>query len=174
MRKLILTTLALAVLAMPAAAQTATGTVNASARINATLTVVAANPLNFGTAIAPVAATVSVPVGAAPGGTGQTLGSLQISHNTTFSVSTALPANLTHTSGATMAVSFTCAYAATATGAITGSSFPCSTVPTSAIGTYGTTQTTYLQVGGDLTVVNNQLPGTYTGSVVFTLTAITT
>ncbi len=173
MRKLILTTLALAVLAMPAAAQQATGTVNASARINATLSVVAANPLNFGTSIAPVAATVSVPVGAAPGGTGQTLGSLQISHNTTFSVSTTLPANLTMGTN-TMAVSFTCAYAATATGAITGSSFPCSAVPVSAIGTYGTTQTDYLQVGGDLTVSAGQLPGTYTGSVVFLLTAITT
>lgn len=153
-------------------AQTASGSVSVGATVQSSLTVAASNPLNFGTAIAPSAGSVTVNVGAAPAGTGQTLGSLEVSHNSDFSVSG--PASITLTSGAnSMSASLTCGYSDTATGALlTGtSSAACNALPNRDI-TLGTQTTTFLQVGGTLTVGAGQAAGTYSGSASFTLTAI--
>ena len=165
---------AAAALAPSAQAQTATGTVNVSARINAILTATVVENLNFGTAIAPNAGTVSVATGTAPSGVGQTLGAIQISHNSDFSTAvTSASTNLTNGTD-NLPVAFNCAYSTSASGAVaTGSAALCSAMPNRASATLGTTQTTYLQVGGNLTVPAGVQPGTYTGSISFLLTAIT-
>ncbi len=172
--KKIVAVVAGALVALPAIAhaQTATGNVAASATVQSALSVAATNPLNFGTAISPAGGNVTIALGAAPTGTGQTLGSLQISHNSDFSVAATVPTTLVSGTNS-LGVSFLCGYSLTATGALTSETAgaACTALPNRDI-TLGTQTTTYLQVGGTLTVPTTAVAGTYTGTVGFTLTAV--
>lgn len=164
------------VTAASASAQTATGSVSVSARVNAVLTATNVSNLNFGTAISPSAGTVTVATGAAPSGTGQTLGAISISHNSDFSTAvTSAPATLDQGANQ-LSVSFSCAYSTSATGAIVaGSGAACASMGNRSVTTLGTTQTTFLQVGGSLTIPASPTPGTYTAAsaLSFTFTAVT-
>lgn len=173
--KKIVAVVAGALVALPAMAQaqTATGNVAASATVQSALSVAATNPLNFGTAISAAGGNVTIALGAAPtGGTGQTLGSLQVSHNSDFSVAATVPTTLVSGTNS-LGVSFLCGYSLTATGALTSETAgaACTALPNRDI-TLGTQTTTYLQVGGTLTVPTTAVAGTYTGTVAFTLTAV--
>lgn len=174
--QLALAVMAMAASATTASAQTATGSVTASARVNAVLTATNVANLNFGTAISPSAGSVVIATGAAPSGTGQTLGAISISHNSDFSTAvTGAPTTLDQGLNQ-LPVSFACAYSTSATGAIVaGSGAACSAMGNRSVTTLGTTQTTFLQVGGTLTVPANPAPGTYTGAsaIAFLFTAVT-
>lgn len=175
MRKFLLTA-ALGGLAMVlpagARAQTATATVNVSATISAALTATTVENLNFGTAIPAAAATITVAPGSAPAGTGQTLGAVEIAHNSNFSTAVSGTTAMTGPGG-TLTVTYNCAYSATATGAVIGSTTACGSMANRAVTTPGTTQTTYLQVGGALTIPASPVAGTYTGDISFLFTAVT-
>lgn len=172
MKKLATAACAALVLSVPsiATAQTASGSVSVGATVQSSLSIAGTNALGFGTAIAPAGGTVTVSPGAAPSGTGQTLGSLEVAHNSDFSVTG--PASITLTSGAnSMSASLSCGYSATATGALIGTAAACNALGNRDI-TLGTATTTFLQVGGTLTVGAGQAAGVYSGSASFTLTAI--
>jgi hypothetical protein len=168
--------MALAASATAASAQTATGSVTASARVDAVLSATNNANLNFGTAISPTAGSVTIATGAAPSGTGQVLGSISVSHNSDFSTAvTSAPTTLDNGANQ-LTVSFACAYSTSATGAIVaGSGAACASMGNRSVTTLGTTQTTFLQVGGTLTVPANPAPGTYTGAsaIAFLFTAVT-
>jgi len=165
------TLFALAVLAAPLAAeaQSASGTVNASATILAYLDVQNVSDLDFGSIAAGSGA--SLTPGSSPA-TG-TLGVLQIDHNSDVIVSAVVPTALSLSGAPDMPVSFSCGYSAAASGALSGSAAACNALPNRAGNGNGTTRTSFLQVGGDITAANttNRVPGTYTGALVFTVTA---
>jgi len=152
-------------------AQTANGSVSATAIVEANLTVSVAENLHFGSIQPTMGSTVSP--GGPPAGAGQTLGALQVDHNSDVSVSAVVPATLTHTGGSTLPVTFSCGYSASATGALIGAAAACNTLPDVAHPDDGTPVTTFLQVGGSINGADTAaaVPGTYTGNVVFTLTA---
>jgi hypothetical protein len=167
---------ALALAANTASAQTATGSVSVTARVDAVLTATTTSNLHFGTAISPTAGSVTISTGAAPAGTGQTLGAISISHNSDFSTAVSSAPTYLQQGTDQLPVTFACAYSASATGAIVaGSGAACNVMPNRTVTTLGTTQTTFLQVGGTLTVPAGVIPGTYTApsALSFTFTAIT-
>lgn len=169
--------IALATGVSTASAQTATGSVTVSARVDAVLTATTSANLNFGTAISPTAGSVTISTGAAPAGTGQVLGAISISHNSDFSTAVSSAPTYLQQGTDQLPVSFACAYSTSATGAIvSGSSAACNAMPNRTATTLGTTQTTFLQVGGTLTVPAGVAPGTYTApsAISFLFTAITT
>ena len=172
MRKMVGALVLAAALIAPAglSAQTQSGTVNATARILAVLNVSHAGDLNFGDIVPGNGASV-VP-GSAPSGPGQALGALRIQHNSDFSVSASVPSHLT-LGAEQVAVSFTCGYSASATGAVIGSTAPCASMPNRGTAASSTTSTEYLQVGGSIAAAetSSKTPGTYTGSLTFTFTA---
>ena len=168
--------IAVAATAGSVSAQTATGSVTASATVGAVLSATNSANLNFGTGISPTAGSGVIGTGAAPSGTGQTLGAISISHNSNFSTTvTGAPTTLDNGAN-TLSVSFSCAYSTSASGAIvSGSGAACASMGNRTVTTPGTTETTFLQVGGTLTVPANPAPGTYTGAtaISFLFTAVT-
>lgn len=156
--------------AAPVQAQSQAGTVNASATVQAFLAVSNQSDLAFGTIAA--GGSASVLPGAAPGA-GQTLGSLRVDHNSDVSVSVTVPAGLSMGAAPVLPVTFSCGWSLSPTGALIGSAAACNSLPNRVgLGT-GAAGTTYLQVGGSISSASttNRLPGTYTGSLTFTIAA---
>src|SRR5690606_32486463 len=107
-----------------------------------------ASDLDFGV-ITPGAAASVLPGGPPAGG--QTLGALQVDHNSDVMVSAVVPAALLHTvSGNALPVSFSCGYSTSATGALLGSASACDALGAIAHPDDGSPATTYLQVGGSI------------------------
>lgn len=164
----------LTVLPAVAQAQSASGSVDASATVLAYLDVQNVADLDFGDISAGSGATLTP--GTTPGA--GTLGVLQIDHNSEVSVSVALPAGLAHTSVGTapdLPVSFTCGYSTNASGALAGSAVACSSLGNRTVATNdGDTETSYIQVGGSISSANttDRVPGTYSGTLTFTVNAI--
>ena len=153
-----------------AAAQSATGTVSASATVLAYLNVSNQSDLALGE-INPGSA-ASVTPGSAVGA-GQSMGVLKIDHNSDVIVSAAVPAALTMAGAPDLPVSFTCGYATAASGALDGAAAGCNALANRTGNGDGSTTTSYIQMGGAVTAANttDRMPGTYTGSIVFTITA---
>lgn len=153
-----------------AAAQTASGTVNASATVLAYLDVNNVSDLNLGSITPGAAATVTP--GAAVGA-GQAMGVLKIDHNSDVIVSAALPAGLSLAGAPDLPVSFSCGYSSAAGGALDGAAAACTALPNRAGNGDGSTKVSYIQLGGAIlgADTSGRIPGTYTGSVVFTVTA---
>lgn len=151
-------------------AQSATGTVSASATVLAYLDVTKVDDVAFGQ-INPGSGAALTP-GAAVGA-GQSLGVLKIDHNSDVIVSAAVPAALSMAGAPDLPVSFSCGYSAAASGALDGASAACNALANRTGNGDGTTKTSYIQIGGAILAANtsNRMPGTYTGSVVFTITA---
>ena len=163
--------LALALAATPLAvsAQSAAGTVDASATILAYLNVQNVADLDFGNIAAGSGATLTPGLVPASG----TLGVLQIDHNSEVNVSVSAPAALTLGLNS-VPVTFDCGYSLAPSGVLVSAAQSCSAMSNRTATVNGTTQTTYIQVGGDILAANtlNKAPGTYIGSLVFTVTAI--
>jgi len=157
-------------MAQNAQAQTAQGTVNASATVLAYLNVTKVDDVAFGQ-INPGSAATLTP-GAAVGA-GQSLGVLQIDHNSDVIVTASVPTVLTLTGVPDLPVSFTCGYATAASGALDGGSSACNAMANRTGNGDGSTKTSYIQIGGAILAADtsNRMPGTYTGSLVFTITA---
>ena len=163
--------LAVLVTIVPASAQSANASVDASATIEAYLNVTQEEDVAFGT-IQPAAGATLTP-GAAPGA-GQSLGRLRIQHNAGVSVSAALPTGLSLAGFPDLPVSFSCGFSQTPTGALDGASADCDALPNRAANGDGSARTSYLQIGGSILAADTQdrVPGTYTGTLVFTITAV--
>ncbi len=168
---------ALALLATPVgvAAQSASGTVGASATILAYLDVQNVSDIDFGAIPAGSGSTLTPGVVPTTG----TLGVLRVDHNSDVSVSASLPTgglSLVGGSGTEpkLPVSFNCGYSSAASGALEGSSYGCDLAPNRAGNGDGTTRTSYIQVGGSISSADttDRIPGTYTGSLVFTVVAV--
>jgi hypothetical protein len=176
MKKIILWALAgvLAVAPSVASAQSASGTVNASATILAYLDVQNISDMDFGNVTAGTAATLT------PGSTpaSGTLGVLEIDHNSDVSVSASLPSGglslVGNPTAPKLPVTFSCGYSDAQSGALSGSATACTSLPNRSGNGDGTTTTSYIQVGGSITSTNTtgRIPGTYTGSLVFTVPAV--
>jgi hypothetical protein len=170
---LTLTIAALAAMAAPfaAAAQSASGSVGASATIQGFLEVYEEENLAFGTLL-PTEGTTLTP-GAAPGA-GQTMGLLRILHNADVSISAVVPTGLSLGGQPDLPVSFSCGFSSTAAGALDGAAAACASLPNRNGNGDGTTRTSYLQMGGAILGADtaDRVPGTYTGTVVFTVTSV--
>lgn len=175
MKKAALLSMALLATPMMVAAQSASGSISATATVLAYLDVQHVSDLDFGTMAAGDAATLT------PGTTPATgsLGGLRIDHNSEVSVSVALPTGgLTLASGSgtepKLPVSFTCGYSTTPTGALDGSASTCGALANRAGSVDGSTRTSYLQIGGSITSgdTTSRIPGTYHGSLVFMVNAV--
>ncbi len=164
---------ALAVLATvaPVSAQSANASVDASATIEAYLNVTQEEDVAFGT-IQPAAGATLTP-GTAPG-TGQSLGRLRIQHNSSVSVSASLPTGLSLAGFPDLPVAFTCGFSPSPTGALDGAATGCDAISNRTANGDGTARVSYLQIGGSILAADTQdrVPGTYTGTLVFTVTAI--
>jgi hypothetical protein len=176
MKKVAMFALGLMVAApMAAQAQSGSATVNATATILAFLDVATVSPVAFGNIAAGAAATLT------PGTTPATgsLGVVRINHNSNVSVSASLPTgglSLVGGSGSepTLPVTFSCGYSSTAGGALEGAAAACTGLPNRTGNGNGTTRTSYVQVGGSIASgdTTNRIPGTYSGSLVFTVVAV--
>lgn len=177
MKKTLLLALAAGTLAAPmaASAQSASGTVNASATILAYLDVQNVADVDFGSIAAGGAAALTPGTTPATG----TLGVLQIDHNSDVSVSVSLPSgglSLMGGSGSEpkLPVTFSCGYSTTVSGALSGAATACNAMTNRSGNGNGTTKTSYIQIGGSISSATtaDRIPGTYTGSLVFTVTAV--
>ncbi len=172
-KTLILAGAALATLATvgPVSAQSANASVDASATIEAYLDVTQEADVGFGT-IQPAAGATLTP-GAAPGA-GQSLGRLRINHNSSVSVAASLPTGLSLAGFPDLPVAFTCGFSASPTGALDGAATGCDAVANRAANGDGSARLSYLQIGGSILAADTQdrAPGTYTGTLVFTITAV--
>lgn len=167
MKKTVLALTAAACLAIPAlaSAQSQTATINATAKIQSAVTFSNPTNLDFGAAITP--------------GTGATVtpangGKIMASYNTPTTITVAGTA-LNRAGGGSLAVTYSCAQAATGT----------ATTPTAFAGTcaagYTTTLTGnartdhWLYVGGDIAAAATTTApaGNYTGTITFTATYTT-
>lgn len=154
-----------------AQAQSASASVEASAVIEAFLDVTHEQDLAFGN-ILPAAGTTLTP-GTAPGA-GQAFGRLRIQHNSAIAISATLPTGLSLAGFADLPVSFTCGFADTPGGTVSGSVSACDALPNHAANGDGSTRTSYLEVGGGILAGDTQdrAPGIYTGTLVFQVTAV--
>jgi hypothetical protein len=174
MKKVAMLALGLMVAPVAVEAQSASGTVNATATILAFLNVQNVSDVNFGSIAAGAAATLTPGTTPATG----TLGVLRINHNSNVNVSASVPADLTLVGGSgsepTLPVTFSCGYSVAASGALSGAAAACNSLPNRAGNGDGTTRTSYVQVGGSIAAAatTDRLPGTYTGSLVFTVVAV--
>lgn len=157
--------------AQPTSAQSANASVDASATIEAYLNVTQEEDLAFGTLQAASGGTLTP--GATPG-TGQSLGRLRIQHNAGVSVSAALPSGLSLAGFPDLPVSFACGFSTAPSGSLDGASTGCDAIPNRAANGDGTARVSYLQIGGSILAADTQdrAPGTYTGTLVFTVTAV--
>lgn len=175
MKKLALTAAALALFGAPAAlsAQTASADVTASARVEASLTAATTHQLKFGTLAMGSNSTLASSGGTQAALSGLTtagLGQVQVSHNSNVGVTATVPTTLTNSvSGQSLAFAATCARAATSGGAGTAVT-DCSSFSITA-GTPGTTQNTYVLVGGTVTGSAAAGVGDFSGTIAFTFTA---
>jgi hypothetical protein len=173
MKKLALTVAALSLFAIPAQAQTV-ATVNASARVEASLTAATSHQLKFGTLAMGASSTLAssgASQSALSGLTTAGLGQILVSHNSNVNVTATVPAVLTNSvSGTTLGFAATCATASTSggTGTDTGG---CGTFSFNA-GTPGTVQSTYVLIGGTVTGSAAAGVGDFTGDIEFTFTAV--
>ena len=153
-----------------ASAQSATGTVSASATVLAYLDVTKVDDVAFGQ-INPGSGATLTP--GASVGAGQSLGVLKIDHNSDVIVSASVPSALKLTGAPDLPVSFSCGYSASASGSLDSGAAGCNAMANRTGNGDGTTKTSYIQIGGAITSANttDRVPGTYTGSVVFTITA---
>jgi len=155
-------------------AQNASATVDASATILAFLDVTKLEDLDFGNVNAGSAATLTP--GTTPGA--GSLGVVKIDHNSEVSVAVSLPAGGLSLNGNPAApklpVSFSCGFSTGLSGALDGSVEACASLSNRNGNGDGTTRTSYLQVGGDIASgdTTDRIPGTYEGSLVFTVTAV--
>jgi hypothetical protein len=156
--------------AQNAQAQSATGTVSASATVLAYLDVTKVDDVAFGQ-IDPGSGATLTPGGAV--GAGQSLGVVKIDHNSDLIVSASVPTALALAGAPDLPVSFTCGYATAASGALDGAGSACDAMANRAGSGDGSTKTSYIQIGGVILAADtsNRMPGTYTGSLVFTITA---
>ena len=174
MKKLALAAAALSLFAAPAAAQTAAATVNASARVEASLTAATTHQLKFGTLSMGSNSTLAssgASQAALSGLTTAGLGQIQVSHNSNVNVTTTVPTVLTNSvSGTTLGFSATCATATSSggTGTDTGG---CASFGFNA-GTPGTVQNTFVLIGGTVTGSAAAGVGDFTGEIEFTFTAV--
>jgi hypothetical protein len=150
------------------AAQTSSGTVNATALVQAVLQVSSISDLDFG--VVTPGTGVTLTPGTVPG-TGS-LGVLEVQHNSDVTVSATVPAALANGAN-TLPVTFSCGWSAAQNGALDGGAASCDAPGGRSGPANGTPVTSYLQVGGSIAAgdTNNRVPGTYTGSLVFTFTA---
>jgi len=153
-----------------AQAQSATGTVSASATVLAYLDVTKVDDVAFGQ-IDPGSGASLTPGGAV--GAGQSLGVVKIDHNSDVIVSASVPTVLALAGAPDLPVSFTCGYATAASGALDGASSACDAMANRVGNGDGSTKTSYIQIGGAILAADtsNRMPGTYTGSLVLTITA---
>jgi hypothetical protein len=175
MKKLALSLAALSLVAAPAlSAQTATATVNASATVEASLTAATTHPLKFGTLAMGASSTLASSGGsqaALSGLASAGLGQIQVSHNSNVSVTATIPTVLTNSvTSTTLGFSATCATATSSGGSGTDTG-GCASFGLTA-GTPGTTQSTFVLVGGTVTGSAAAGVGTFTGDLVFTFTAV--
>ena len=176
MKKLALSLAALSLVAAPAAvsAQTATATVNASATVEASLTAATTHQLKFGTLAMGASSTLASSGGSQASLSGLAtagLGQIQVGHNSNVSVTATVPAVLTNSvTGTTLAFSATCATASSSGGSGTDTG-GCASFSFNA-GTPGTTQNTFVLVGGTVTGSAAAGVGTFSGDLEFTFTAI--
>jgi hypothetical protein len=173
MKKLALTVAALSLFAIPAQAQVV-ATVNASARVEASLTAATSHQLKFGTLAMGASSTLAssgASQSALSGLTTAGLGQILVSHNSNVNVTATVPAVLTNSvSGTTLGFAATCSTASTSggTGTDTGG---CGTFSFNA-GTPGTVQSTYVLVGGTVTGSAAAGIGDFTGDIEFTFAAV--
>ena len=106
-------------------------------------------------------------------GAGQSLGVLKIDHNSDVIVSAAVPSVLSLAGAPDLPVSFSCGYSAAASGALDGASSACNALANRVGNGDGSTKTSYIQIGGAILAADtgSRMPGTYTGSLIFTITA---
>jgi hypothetical protein len=151
-------------------AQSATGTVSASATVLAFLDVTKVDDVAFGQ-INPGSGAALTPGGAV--GAGQSLGVLKIDHNADVLVSASVPSALALAGAPDLPVSFTCGYSAASSGALDGAQSACDAMANRVGSGDGSTKTSYIQIGGSILAADtgSRMPGTYTGSLVFTITA---
>jgi len=174
MKKLALAVAALSLFAMPAHAQTAAATVNASATVEASLTAATTHQLKFGTLAMGSSSTLASSGASQASLSGLTtagLGQIQVSHNSNVSVTATVPAALTNSvTGTTLGFAATCATASSSggTGTDTGG---CASFSFNA-GAPGTTQSTFVLIGGTVTGNAAAGVGTFSGDVEFTFTAV--
>jgi hypothetical protein len=174
MKKLALAAAALSLFAAPAAAQTAAATVNASARVEASLTAATTHQLKFGTLSMGSNSTLAssgASQAALSGLTTAGLGQIQVSHNSNVNVTTTVPTVLTNSvTGTTLGFSATCSTATSSggTGTDTGG---CAAFGVNA-GTPGTVQNTFVLIGGTVTGSAAAGVGDFTGEIEFTFTAV--
>lgn len=163
------------VAALPAAAraQSAAASLDATATVLAFLDVQNVADVDFGNINAGSGATLTP--GSSPGS--GALGILQIDHNSDVSVSASLPSGLTHTTIATapdLPASFTCGFSTNSSGALDGSAGACTSLANRSGNGDGTLRTSFIQVGGAIAAAAtaDRIPGTYSGQLVFTVTAV--
>jgi hypothetical protein len=153
-----------------ASAQSATGTVSASATVLAYLDVTKVDDVAFGQ-INPGSGATLTPGGSV--GAGQSIGVLKIDHNSDVIVSASVPSALTLSGAPDLPVAFSCGYSSASSGALDSGASGCNAMANRTGNGDGTTKTSYIQIGGAISSgdTTNRIPGTYTGSVVFTITA---
>lgn len=151
-------------------AQSANGTVSATATVLAFLDVTKVDDVAFGQ-INPGSGAALTPGGSV--GAGQSLGVLKIDHNSDVIVSASVPSGLSLSGAPDLPVSFTCGYSTSASGALDSGVTGCNSMANRTGNGDGSTVTSYIQIGGAILAADtsNRIPGTYTGSVVFTITA---
>jgi hypothetical protein len=143
--------------------------VNATATILATVNVGTPTDLDFG-GLTPGTG-IAVPVGGVvPGGT--TRGEFAITHDSDVLVDIAVvPTQLTGPLTTIDNVLFQCGYSATPGGAAT--SGDCDALGNAGITAVGTSETTYVQIGGTVNAADTSVPpGIYTTTLVFTITPV--
>ena len=174
MKKVAMLALCLMLAPVAVQAQSASASVNATAQILAFLDVQNVSDLDFGSIAAGTGATLTPGTAPATG----SLGVIRIDHNAEVNVSAALPANLTLSGGSGtepgLPVSFDCGYSTAAAGALDGAASACTALANRTGNGDGTTRTSYVQIGGSIGAADtaDRIPGTYTGSLVFTVVAV--
>ncbi|HEX6037863.1 hypothetical protein [Longimicrobium sp.] len=174
MKKLALAAAALSLLGAPALhAQTASADVNASARVEASLTAATTHQLKFGTLAMGSNSTLAASGTAQSALSGLTtagLGQVQVQHNSNVGVTATVPTSLTNSvTGTSLGFSASCATATTSGG--TGTAVAnCASFSFNA-GTPGAVQSTYVLVGGTVTGSSAAGVGDFTGTIQFTFTA---
>jgi hypothetical protein len=174
MKKLCLTAAAVALFAAPAALNAqASADVTASARVEASLTAATTHQLKFGTLAMGSNSTLASAGASQASLSGLTtagLGQVHVQHNSNVGVTASVPTVLTNSAtGNTLGFAASCGTAATSGGTATAVA-SCNTFSINAAAP-GTTQSTYVLVGGTVTGSAAAGIGDFTGTVAFTFTA---
>jgi hypothetical protein len=173
MKKISLALAGLALVAAPVVAAAQSATVSASATVQASLTAATTNQLKFGTLDMDASSTLASSGGAqaALSGGSAGLGQIHVQHNSNVNVSAVIPGVLTNSvTSQTLGFSATCALATTSGGAGTDTG-GCGTFGFT-VGTPGTSQSTFVLVGGTVEGDAAAGLGTFEADLVFTFTAV--